>query len=274
MVSKGMLKLIKENEVNPREIYDIMLDNKKINAKAIEVNDFLYLTDKDVENIEKEINEKCEFIIIATHKSETQIQDTISIHVCGNINKNELGGEENKFSNANINAFDYFYNFLSNEKNNCNNLKFFVEATHHGPTLNRDLMYYEIGPNENAYQNKEYQEYYIKLLLNYLNAKHKENTNPIILIGAQHYLDIAFINNIKDEIKTKYNVSNIVLAHIIPKYSLNILLNNDDEKIKLIFQNMINASKTNKIILNKEYMKSLTRIKEILEKLNCEIYII
>lgn len=270
--SKG--HLINEQKEKEYVFYDFTLGEKNNICKAVCVENYLYLTNEDVANIESKIGDKCEFLIISTHKSETQKIDTISIHVCGNFNKNELGGEKQKLSYVYEDAFDYFYKIISEDKEKPNTLEFFIEATHHGPSLDIPVLYYEIGPNDNAYNNKEYQEYYTKKLLEYLNLQPKTNSEHYVLIGSPHYLDKKMIDNIKEKMKQKHNKDNLFFSHIIPKYSLNDILELNDNTLKQIFEETISKSLTSKIILNKEYMKSLTRITSILDKLKCEIFII
>lgn len=268
MLSKNLLKLSKTNKINPKEIYNVYIDNKLIkDIKAIEVDNFLYLTAKDITNIEKEFNETCEFIIISSHKSKTKQIDTISIHFCGNFNKNEFGGEENNFSVANLDAFEYLYHKISLDKNKPKGLNFFVEATHHGPTINKPLLFYEIGPNDVAYNNKIYQEYYLSKLLDYLKDNKKNNLQAYILIGAPHYLDVDLINSIKTRMNKKYNKKEFILSHIMPKYSLKKLLEEDDSKIEIVFSRLIDKAQTGNIIFYKRYLKSLTRLKDIVKKI-------
>lgn len=272
MLSQGLLKSVKTENNIVREIFDIYVDDKPLtNIKAIEVTNFLYLTEKDVLHLEKEFKEPCEFVIISPHKSKIQTVNSITIHHCGNFNKNEFGGEENNFSVVNLDAFKFLYNAISSDANKPKDLNFFVEATHHGPTLKRPVLFYEIGPNEQAYNNKEYQRYYLTKLLEYIKSEKKDdNLEPYILFGSSHYLDLNFINKIKTKMKEKHEISNIVLAHILPKYALKELLEQDDSKIELVFLNLMTAAKTKKVILNKKYLKSLGRITNILNKIKTE----
>ncbi|PIU22607.1 MAG: hypothetical protein COT14_00310 [Candidatus Diapherotrites archaeon CG08_land_8_20_14_0_20_30_16] len=253
---------------NPLEIFEVYVDNKKIEkVKAITVNDFLYLTNDDVDAIEQEIKDRCTFIIISTHKSETQKIDTISIHFCGNFNKNELGGEEENFSIAYLDAFESIYKNISKDNTKPKKLEFLLEATHHGPTLEREVLYFEIGPDNKAYDNQEYQKYYINKLMQAIETKEIKPSTPYILIGAPHYLDNKLINSIKDKLKTKYNIETVIFSHILPKYSLNEILKKEDLHIEKIIRKLIDCSKTENFIINKDYMKSLIRLINILDKI-------
>ena len=103
--------------------------------------------------------------------------------------------------------------------------------------------------------------------MEFVTVNYKMKKQPFILIGAPHYLDKALIDSIETKMKTKYNISNILLSHIMPKYSMNDLLTLNDDEIEIICRRIIIASMTDKVILNTDYMKSLTRISLIFEKI-------
>lgn len=218
----------------------------------------------DIKDSELEDNE---YIVLSSHKSETQKEDSISIHFPGNFNIAKLFGEDYKLSLANQ---EYFNKLLYVLRNNLNfKLKFWIEATHHGPSVSRKIMFYEIGPNDSAYNNKEYIKYYLDCLDKSISIDVKYNN--YILIGAPHYIDLDFI----ERIEKKTSLKDISFSHIIPKYALVELLNQDDIKIKEVFLEAINKSQTRNIILNSEYIKSKARIKEILNLIeNLNIIII
>jgi D-aminoacyl-tRNA deacylase len=143
-------------------------------------------------------------------------------------------------------------------------LKFWIEATHHGPSVNKPIMFYEIGPNSNAYNNIDYIKYYLESLNKSLLINPKFDN--YILIGAPHYIDLEFI----ERVERKTNLKDICFSHIIPKYALTEMLNLDDLKLKDVLLETINKSKVNKIILNSDYMKSKSRFKVILEQIKLE----
>lgn len=258
-----MLVLImsKNNEFS-NILFNYLLDNNLL----IDVNGVYYYNNipikffdnfLDIKDSELEENE---YIVLSSHKSNTQTEDSISIHFPGNFNIAQLFGEDYKLSLANINYFNKLYYIL---KNNINlNLKFWIEVTHHGPSVNKQIMFYEIGPNVKAYNNKNYIKYYLDCLNKCLLIN--SIYNNYILIGAPHYIDIEFI----ERIERKTNLKNICFSHIIPKYALIEMLNLDDSKLELILTETINKSQVNKIILNSDYIKSKSRLKTILNNIN------
>lgn len=216
----------------------------------------------DIKDSELEDNE---YVVLSSHKSNTQNEDSISIHFPGNFNSAQLFGEDYKLSLANINYFNKLYYIL---KSNINkDLKFWIEVTHHGPSVNKKIMFYEIGPNIQAYNNVEYIKYYLDCLNKCLSVNQKYDN--YILIGAPHYIDLDFI----ERIERKANLKDICFSHIIPKYALTEMLNLDDLKLENILRETINKSQVNKIILNSDYIKSKLRLKTILDKINLEIAI-
>lgn len=267
MLTEGTLKL--ESKEENFEFYSYIQKSKE-KCCAITVPNFLNITNGDVIKIEQHIGEKCSFIIIATHKSETQKQNTILIHHCGNYVDNKFGGEKRSFSLSYSKAFFNIYNLIT--KTDLKDLQFFVEATHHGPTIDRPLMFFEIGPDDNAYNNKDYQNIYINILKTHLENTKLETLNNYILIGAPHYLDQKMIEDIKQKFSIKYkeNAENFCLTHIMPKYVQQDLFALEDYEIETILERMINCSETGNIIINKDYTKSVTRLQNILENLKKE----
>ena len=163
---------------------------------------------------------------------------------------------------ANINNFNKLFHVLKTNLNK--DLKFWIEATHHGPSVNKKIMFYEIGPNTSAYNNINYIKYYLECLDKSLGVKQKYDN--YILIGAPHYIDLEFV----ERVERKANLKDISFSHIIPKYSLTEMLSLDDVKLESILKETINKSQVNKIILNSDYLKSKLRLKTILDKINLE----
>jgi D-tyrosyl-tRNA(Tyr) deacylase len=269
-----MLVLIfsKEDEFS-QKIFDIMykkeaLENLKNNGiDYILIENSLFLTDKDIEEFSKERNWKDpEFLIISKHKSKHDI-NMITLHYPGNFNSAELGGIENKLSTPAIELTYFIYNLIKNNKDP----KFYIEATHHGPSLSYPLVFFEIGPNEQAYCNENNLEYYVEILDKVLNGYKAEHIKTIGLIGSEHYLDIESINRLKEKINNKKELGEFYFSHIMPKYALIQALEQSDDKLYGILKEFVNQSKTRYIALNKGYMKQFARIKEQLIQLNKEI---
>lgn len=255
--------LIFETKSNGFEFYNY---NKRIgngNCKGIVVEDFLYLTDKDVQKIEKYTKEPCEFLIISPHKSENKGKDIITIHYTGNFGKNEYGGSPKDFSIADVKTFYSLYQIITNTE--LEGLDFCVEATHHGPTIKRPLLFFEIGPDEKAYENVMYQQTYINILKKHIGEPEQKDLDCYILIGAPHYLDKEMVDDVKA--KHKPDSNRFCLSHIIPKYALIDLLGLEDKEIKEILLRLIKCAQTEKIILNKSYIKSGTRLENIMRNL-------
>ncbi len=266
MLAEGILKL--DSKEGDLEFYCY----PKRTCYAITVPNFLNITNEDVAKIEQHLKENCSFLIIATHKSETQKQNTISIHHCGNYVDNLFGGNPKSFSQTSSKIFFSLYNLITTT--DLKDLQFFVEVTHHGPTIDRPLVFFEIGPNDSAYYNKDYQNIFLDFLkkhLKTLNSKPK-TLNRYILIGAPHYLDQKMIEDIKQKFSIKYkeNVENFCLTHIMPKYVQQDLFALEDKEIETILSRMIDCTETGNIIINKDYTKSVTRLQNILENLKKE----
>ena len=64
--------LINEHSEKEYIFYDFCFNQNNELCKAVVVNDFLYLTNLDVDYFEAKFNTECEFLIISSHKSEKQ----------------------------------------------------------------------------------------------------------------------------------------------------------------------------------------------------------
>lgn len=262
-------KLLKEGTLTFEANFDgfeFYKYNEKVGSgacKGIVVEDFLYLTDKDVQKIEAYTKEPCKFLIISPHKSENKGKDIITIHYTGNFVKNELGGNPKDFSIADVETFYSLSNIITNTE--LGTLDFCVEATHHGPTIKRPLVFFEIGSDENAYNNIRHQQIYVDILKKHIAQQEQKDLDSYILIGAPHYLDKQMI----DDIKTKHKPDSykFCLSHIIPKYALINLLELEDSEIREIFMRLIECGQTEELILNKSYIKSGNRLEKIISTL-------
>jgi D-aminoacyl-tRNA deacylase len=170
------------------------------------------------ENINAEKLNQYDFIIFAskhsTHSEEKQ--KTLSVHAPGNFREANLGGIMGKVSVTSA-LFNKFLFQKLNEKVKEHNLKDFnvtMEATHHGPLIDKPCVFIEIGSDENEWRSsragfviaKTIQE----TILEFELSPYKEIA---VGIGGPHYC--PGFN------KLQLN-SNVAFSHIIPGYALPI----------------------------------------------------
>jgi len=275
-----------ENNLFPKNIknrLNFKFDNNKVffYSKHIvfkllnNVREFMNRTKYDFDLEIKELKSKYnlldsyfEGLVISPHKSNHDF-DMITIHFTGNFISNIFGGDKETLNTPNLNVFNKLKKILLENKNDLekDKLYFNIEATHHGPTTSFPICFFEIGPNDKAYDNKKNIDNYIKILLflcdNYNNLK-LDSKKSFCLIGGEHYFNIKKINKIDEKIKTLTN-NTYLWEHIMPKYIQQELIQNETKFIKII-KEMKNKTNCDLFVLNKKYLKTQGLVKEILKK--------
>lgn len=228
------------------------IPNKTI--KSFFVNDDLIF----LENIDKKISADI-FIFASKHRSKENTP-SFAVHPIGNWNKAEFGGKEKTlcFSSAILlkNIFvELNKNFILQEKNfSESNYEITLEATHHGPYVEKPAVFVEIGSTENEWSDEENGKIIAKTIINALN---NSNTNYKIAvgIGGPHYCN----NFNKIMLRT-----DIAISHICPKYHLETL---DEELIKQAIEKTI--EKVDFVVLDwKGLGTEKQRIVEMLNNMN------
>jgi len=244
-------------------------------------SNFLFVTnetiEKDFEKIKKDFNlngnqNDLEILVISKHKSQHD-HHLITLHYTGNFNNAELGGQDYTLSIANTHIFGKLLEKIKESKNP----KFFIEATHHGPTLKYPSLFFEIGPNDESYKNKNNIDNYVSILKDLINDANTPGNNAkkktFCLIGAGHYIDFEEYSKILQKIKEKMplvDTNELVVGHIMPKYALNQLIENK-EKFEILIKEMITKSNANFCVINRSYAKSSDLIAEIIKKEGKEV---
>jgi D-aminoacyl-tRNA deacylase len=174
-----------------------------------------YLIDKEAiytENLDLEKINKYDFVIFASkHRSEKK-EKTLSIHAPGNWRQNELGGEKEKVCKSSaLFQKQMFEKLKSNiQKYSLDKYKLTLEATHHGPLIQKPCVFIEIGSTEIEWQDRRAAFVIAKTISDTIKEFKENPYNEIAIgIGGPHYCP-----NFN---KIQLN-SNIALSHIIPKY--------------------------------------------------------
>ncbi len=204
------------------------------------------------ENIDKQI--KADFFIFATkHESKIKIP-AFSVHCPGNWGKAEMGG--NDFT---LNRSSSLLQFKALRFLNENNPKYelILEATHHGPYLEKPCFFIEIGSSLKEWQDEEAANLVAKTILHVINSK-TEKVNTAIGIGGLHHGP----NFVKYSLR-----NNVAISHICPKYALEFLNKN------MFNQTIQKTMETvNYVLIDwKGLGKEKDKIKELLKNTNLEI---
>lgn len=207
-IKENLLNLDKFVEIKDKfDDYTILEYKKNSNIK-------IYTTDERCvycENIDKKINFDSDLIIFpTTHRSEKGTP-SLCVHTPGNWAKAELGGQDRKLCIAPGNYLRAAFVKME-ELNKKYNLNFDVvqECTHHGPYLEKPVMFLEIGSSEEQWKNKIAGKIIAETIL-YLITKKIEECNIAFGIGGTHTT-----TNFK---KLIFN-NKIALGHVCPKYAL------------------------------------------------------
>lgn len=230
-----------------------------------------YLIDTEIiddSGIDQNKINQYDFILFASkHKSESR-EKTLCVHVPGNWRSADLGGKAGKICKSSALFFKQVFEKLNEnaEHYKLKDYKITIEATHHGPLIDKPGIFIEIGSTENEWTDRR-AAFIIAKTISETIKDFKENpyNEVAIAIGGPHYCP----NFNKIQLK-----SNIAISHIISSYSfplteemINEALEKTEEEVDfflLDWKGLGNAEKRDEImkILNKFYI-SKKRTSEI-----------
>ena len=205
-----------------------ILDNlEKLNLpKNLEI----YKTEKESinnENVDKII--EGDYYIFATRHQSASGTKSLCVHAPGNFNDNSLGGKVKELEISMPSFMKVALNSL--EKNKLKDFEVDMEATHHGPYLDKPCLFIEIGSSETEWNDKKAGEVIAKVILDIVN--NKKRFKSCIVLGGGHYNKVAR----KLMLNSEYAV-----GHVCPKHSLeylnsgmlNQMIKKNDDKIDLV----------------------------------------
>jgi len=234
-----------EEQFDNNNIFESRSNNKDIklytiNSKLIDADDLDKKIDADV------------FIFISKHKAE-EGRASLTCHPIGNFGKAEHGGKDETLCRSNPVLLKNI--FLELNKNVEEPYEVTMEATHHGPFMEKPLLFVELGSNEKYWEDAKGGNIVAKSLIGALS---NVNTyKSIFVIGGGHYNHYAN----KAMLQT-----NLAVGHICTKYNLENL---DENLLKQAMEKIIPKPKF--VLLDwKGLGKEKHRILEILEKNNIE----
>jgi D-tyrosyl-tRNA(Tyr) deacylase len=175
-----------------------------------------YLVDKEIiytENLDLEKINQYDFIIFASkHKSESK-QKTLSVHAPGNWRLADLGGEKNKVCKSSAAFMKHIFEKLNNnaDEYHLKDYTITLEATHHGPLIDKPCLFIEIGSTEIEWGNSK-AGFVVARAISESIRDFKENSylETAVALGGPHYCP----NFNKIQLK-----SNVAISHIISQYA-------------------------------------------------------
>jgi D-aminoacyl-tRNA deacylase len=203
------------------------------------------------EDIDKKIDADI-FIFATTHKAASGIH-SLSVHAPGNWSKAELGGKDFSLPFAPSRLLRFAL-FKLEEFAHDLDFEIMQECTHHGPYLEKPVMFIEIGSNEETWTQKPPAEVIAKTLMFILDNPTPEYDIAFGIGGPHH----------TPNFKRHMQKSNFCYGHICPMYQLEHLN-------KEMVQQALDRSCAEKIFVDWKGLKSFKEhIKHILEGVDWE----
>ena len=175
-----------------------------------------YLVDDEIiytRNLDLEKISKYDFVIFASRHSSSSKEKTLSVHAPGNWRNADFGGEKGKVCRSSaIFQKQIFERLVKNAKEHGMDEEYNVtlEATHHGPLINKPCLFIEIGSTEFEWTDRR-AGFVVAKTIDETIKEYRENpyNEVAIAIGGSHYC--PNFNKIQSD-------SNVAISHIIPKY--------------------------------------------------------
>lgn len=178
-----------------------------------------YLVEESIlhnENLDIDKINQYDFIIFASkHKSEKK-EKALTIHVPGNWRNAEYGGEFGKVCPTSALFLKQMFERLNKnaEKFHLKDYKVTMEATHHGPIINRPCVFIEIGSTTTEWKDRKAGFVIAKTISETIvQAKPNPYNEIAIAVGGPHYCP----NFNKLQLK-----SNVAISNVIPGYTMPI----------------------------------------------------
>ena len=222
------------------------------------------LSDGDIihnESLNQERINGFDFVIFASKHESEKKQKTLAIHAPGNWNSALLGGQEGKVCKSSALFQKQLFRKLHEnaEQYELNDYALTMEATHHGPLINKPCVFIEIGSTDVEWSDRRAYFLIAKTIADTI-AEFKENKfNEIaVAIGGPHYC--PGFNDIQ-------LCSNVAISHVIPNYAMPLTeeiikeaISKTEEEVDFVvvdWNGMGNAEQRDEIIkiLEKNYIQ-------------------
>ena len=241
-----------EDKFDNNNIFQLIINNNII--KLYTINSELIFTD----DLDKKIDADL-FVFISKHKAQ-EGRASLTCHAIGNFGKAQHGGKDNTLCVSNASFLKEIINELN--RNVKEPYEVTMEATHHGPYLQKPVLFVELGSDEKYWGDKDGGTIIAKSLNDVfkkynstINNENEINKDSTIIIGGNHYSHVG--NKVMLH-------SNLAVGHICAKYNLENL---DEGMIKETME----KCKAKFVLLDwKGLGKEKVRILDILDKNDIE----
>ena len=253
-IRSNLIELSDFKKINENFDGNAVFEFKGIKDKTIK----LYLTNEDLifaENIDKKIN--ADFFIFASKHRSKENTPSFTVHPIGNFGTVDFGGREKKLCFSSAVLLKNMFIELNNAGKEKTGYEITMEATHHGPFVEKPAVFVEIGSTEKEWNDMENGKIIAETIMNALKNE-IANYKTAVGIGGPHYCS----NFNKIMLRTDTAVS-----HICPKYHLQDL---NENLVKQSIEKTI--EKVDFILLDwKGFGKEKQRIVELLKNFDIEV---
>lgn len=232
-----------ENKFNNNDVYGYLIGNKDV--KLYTINSELIFADDLDKKIDADV-----LIFLSKHKAADG-RASLTCHPIGNFGASEKGGKEKTLCTCPSSLLKEILIELSKNVENTE-YEATLESTHHGPSMGKPLLFFELGSTEKHWNDKNGAKIYVKTLMNVLHQENK-SYESVFVIGGPHYNHVAN----KAMLNTGYAV-----GHICPKHNLENL---DEEMLRQAMEKIIPKPKF-ALLDWKGLSKEKQRILKMLEK--------
>jgi D-aminoacyl-tRNA deacylase len=163
------------------------------------------------ESINNDIRLKnIDFLFFASKHESKDKKPSICLHAPGNFRDAKYGGQPGKLCLTSAKVMKYL--FIELNKNTAdlkNKYNITMEATHHGPLIDKPCCFIEVGSTLTEFTDDKVAEAIARTINSLSNFK-EEDWIPSIGIGGPHYCN----NFLNIQLNSNYSI-----GHVIPKYA-------------------------------------------------------
>ena len=210
----------------------------------------------DLDHIDKEIDADV-FVFLSMHVSKAEVH-SLSVHSIGNFGKALGSGKEDHLVPAPAALMKDCFVFLKEKVEEENSdYKVIMEATHHGPVLEKPSMFIEIGSNEERYNDASAGRIVASAIIKAIeNPSQLESEDVFVGVGGMHHCP-----NFEKVLFKK------AVSYVCPKY---LLENLNEELVRQAMEKSVPSSKA--VLLDWKGMgNEKARLKEMFKEMKIKI---
>lgn len=174
------------------------------------------ISDGDIlynESLNRERISQFDFVIFVSRHQSAKSEKTLSVHAPGNWGKAEFGGYENQVCKSSALFQKQLLQTLNDNvaKYELKDYSVTMEATHHGPLIDKPCVFIEIGSTESEWVDRRAGFVVAKTIADTISTFKENPYNEItVAVGGPHYC--PGFNKIQ-------LFSNVAISHVISQYA-------------------------------------------------------